>query len=108
MERVASAAARPPPSAARWLWVIVAQFSIIIAILSATISVLGPLIAHSRLGGATSWGYIAAAYGTGAALGALAMIRYRPQRMLLSAALSVPALFLLLLALAVPLRVPLT
>ena len=40
----------------RWLWIIVAQFAVVVAISAATIDVLGPLVAHSHLGGARSWG----------------------------------------------------
>jgi Transmembrane secretion effector len=89
----------------RWLWVIVLQFAFIVAVSGGTASVLGPLVAHSRLGGAHSWGFILAAYGTGAAVGGLAMLRYRPKRMLLAGVASMPAFSLLLFALAIPLAV---
>jgi predicted MFS family arabinose efflux permease len=91
----------------RWLWPIVAQFTIITGIYAATMSVLGPLVAHSSLGGARSWGLITAAYAAGAVAGGLVMTRYRPRRLLVAAMLSVPAYSLLLFALAVPLSVPL-
>lgn len=91
----------------RWLWTMVVQFALITAISTATISVLGPLVAHNSLGGARSWGFIVAASAAGAVAGGAAMLRFRPQRMLLAAALSVPAWSLLLFALAVPLPVPL-
>lgn len=91
----------------RWLWTIVLQFAVITAISTATISVLGPLVAHDSLGGARSWGLVVAAYSAGAVAGGMVMIRFRPQRMLLAAALSVPAWSLLLFALAVPLATPL-
>ncbi|MEP7023449.1 MAG: MFS transporter [Actinomycetota bacterium] len=91
----------------RWLWAIVLQFAGICAITSATISVLGPVVAATRLGGARSWGYILAAYGIGAVAGGIVMIRYRPARMLLAASVGVLILSTLLFALAVPLAVPL-
>jgi len=94
-------------TARRWLWVIVLQFGFIVAISAGTINVLGPLVAHSRLGGASSWGDIVAAYSAGAVIGGLVMIRFRPRRMLLAAILSVPAFSAVLFALAVPLAVPL-
>jgi hypothetical protein len=50
----------------RWLWIIVAQFAFLIAVSSAVINVVGPLVAHSHLGGARSWGFIVAAYSAGA------------------------------------------
>jgi MFS family permease len=90
----------------RWLWAIVAQFAFVVAILSGTQSVLGPLVADAHLGGARSWGLILAAQGVGAVLGGFIMIRFRPRRMLLAASLAVPADALFLLALAVPLPVP--
>ncbi len=89
----------------RWLWVIVLQFGSITAISAGTINVLGPLVAHYRLDGARSWGYIVAAYSAGAIIGGLVMIRFRPQRMLLAGISSVPAFSAVLFALAVPLTV---
>jgi MFS family permease len=90
----------------RWLWAIVVQFAFVVAVLMGTTSVLGPLVADAHLGGARSWGVILAADGIGAVLGGFVMIRFRPRRMLLAASLAVPAESVLLLALAVPLRVP--
>jgi MFS family permease len=91
----------------RWLWVIVLQFSFLCAITFGTISVLGPLVADSHLGGARSWGAVMAAYAAGSVLGGLVMIRIRFSRMLLAGTLAVPVFAVLLFALAVPLSVPL-
>jgi MFS family permease len=91
----------------RWLWAVVAQFSVVTGIYAAVMQVLGPLTAHAHLGGARSWGFITAAYAVGAVGGGLAMTRYRPDRLLAAAMASVPAYSLLLFALAVPLSVPL-
>ena len=91
----------------RWLWMIVLESGFIVAIYTATTSVLGPVVAHAQLGGARSWGIILAAYAAGALLGGTVMLRFRPRRMLLAASLSVPVYFVLLFALAVPLAVPL-
>ena len=91
----------------RWLWVIVSQFAFVVAILTATQGVLGPLVADAHLGGARSWGVIMAAFAAGAVLGGFVMIKFRPRRMLLAASLAVPADSVFLLALAVPLPVPL-
>jgi hypothetical protein len=90
----------------RSLWSIVLQLAFVMAITSATLSVLGPLVAHRSLDGARGWGLVMAAYAAGAAVGGVAMVRYRPQRMLLAATLSLPAWSLLLFALSVPLAVP--
>ena len=64
--------------ARRWLWSIVAEFTLMMAVVSGTINVLGPVVADARLGGARSWGLILAGYGVGAVLGGLVMMRYRP------------------------------
>ncbi len=90
----------------RWLWIIVLQFGFLIAVSSAVINVLGPLVAHSRLEGARSWGFIAAASMAGAVAGGLVMTRFRPRHLLVAAMASVPGFSLLLFALAVPLAVP--
>ena len=91
----------------RWLWAVVAQFTVVTGSYAAVMQVLGPLTAHAHLGGARSWGLIAAAYAVGAVGGGLVMTRYRPERLLVAALLSIPAYSLLLFALAVPLPVPL-
>jgi Transmembrane secretion effector len=93
-------------TARRWLWAIVLLFMFLAAISAGTINVLGPLVADARLGGARNWGYIVAAYSSGAIAGGLVMFRFRPRRMLLAAILSVPAFSVMLFALAVPLAVP--
>lgn len=90
----------------RWLWTIVAQLALIMAITTAALSVLGPLVADRSLGGARSWGFIVAAYAAGAVIGGVVMVRYRPQRMLLVATLCLPAWSVMLFALAMPLPVP--
>ena len=91
----------------RWLWVIVVQFGVVNAIFGGVFYVLGPALAHARLGGAGSWGLILASQSAGAVLGATLMLRYRPIRLLRSGSLAVPLLALPLLALAVPTSVAL-
>jgi predicted MFS family arabinose efflux permease len=86
----------------RWLWSIVLQFAGVTAVVSAVVSVLGPVVADRSLGGARSWGFILAAYGAGSILGGLAMIRLRPSRMLLAATFGVLLFPLLAFALAGP------
>lgn len=91
----------------RWLWVIVAQFSIVNAAVNGALFVLGPLIAQRELGGAAAWGGVLAAQSAGLLLGALLGLRFRPRRPLLAASLGVllelPLLALLALAAPVPL-----
>jgi MFS family permease len=91
----------------RWLWTIVLGSGFFVATYTATTSVLGPVVAHTHLDGARSWGIILAAYATGAVLGGAITLRFRPQRMLLAAILPIPVYSILLFALAVPLTVPL-
>jgi hypothetical protein len=71
------------------------------------IDVLGPLVAHASLGGASAWGFLVAAYAVGAVAGSLTMIRFRPRRIVSAAMLAIPPYSLLLFALAVPLPLPL-
>ena len=93
--------------ARRWLWSVVLEFTVMMAVVSATINVLGPVVADARLGGARSWGLILAGYGTGAVMGGLLMMRLRPRRMLLVAITAAGVFAALTFALAVPLTVPL-
>jgi MFS family permease len=93
--------------ARRWLWVIVAEFAIMMVVIVGVIDVLGPAVAQASLGGARSWGFIMAANGIGAVLGGLIMIKYRPVRMLLVASIAAGVYAVFLFALAVPLSVPL-
>jgi MFS family permease len=83
----------------RWLWAIVVQFGLV----NAGFTVLGPVVAEHRLGGAATWGLVLAAESAGAVAGAALMVRYRPARLLRAASIAVPLLALPLLALAVPL-----
>src|SRR5262249_25082802 len=93
--------------ARRWLWSIVLEFTIMTAVISATINVLGPVVADAHLGGARSWGLILSGYGAGAVLGGGIMMKYRPQRMLLVASIAAGVFATLLFALAAPLAMPL-
>ncbi|MFE6099487.1 MFS transporter [Streptomyces laurentii] len=88
-----------------WLWSIVAQFSVVVALVGAAESVYGPLVARDALGGARPWGLALAAYGVGTLGGALLMVRWRPRRLLLVGTLCVFPIALPSAALAVPLDV---
>jgi MFS family permease len=91
----------------RWLWPVVTQFAIVVAVSAGMIDVLGPLVAHASLGGASAWGFLVTAYAVGAVAGSLTMIRFRPRRIVSAAMLAIPPYSLLLFALAVPLPLPL-
>jgi MFS family permease len=86
-----------------WLWAIVVQFGFVNAMVSGTESVLGPVIAKEHLGGATAWGLLLTASSVGLILGGLAMLRFRPRRLLLVATLGFLFTIPFVLGLAVPL-----
>ncbi|GHB13062.1 MFS transporter [Streptomyces chryseus] len=88
-----------------WLWSIVAQFSVVVAVVGAAEAVYGPLVAQDELGGAAPWGLALAAFGAGTVVGAFVMMRWRPRRLLLAGTLCVFPLALPSAALAVPLPV---
>ncbi|MFF8452945.1 MFS transporter [Streptomyces albidoflavus] len=86
-----------------WFWSIVAQFSVVVAVVGAAESVYGPLVARDHLGGPAPWGFALAAFGVGTVVGAVLMMRWQPRRLLLTGTLSVFTLALPSAALAVPL-----
>ncbi|GGX67793.1 MFS transporter [Streptomyces fructofermentans] len=88
-----------------WLWSIVAQFSVVVAVVGAAEAVYGPLVARDSLGGPGPWGLALAAFGAGTVGGALLMMRWKPRRLLLAGSLCVFPLALPSAALAVPLPV---
>jgi MFS family permease len=90
----------------RWLWVVVVEFAFVNALYAGGFSVLGPVVAQHRLGGASSWGVIVAGQSLGAVLGAALMLRYRPARLLGVGNLAVATMALPLICLAVPLGLP--
>jgi MFS family permease len=93
-------------TARRWLWSIVGQFALMLPVYTGTLSVVGPVVAHTRLGGARAWGVIVAGLAAGAITGGALMLRYQPRRMLLAASLAELVQAAFLLALAVPAPVP--
>ncbi|WP_308013601.1 MFS transporter [Streptomyces beigongshangae] len=88
-----------------WLWAVVAQFSVVVAVVGAAEAVYGPLVARDSLGGAGPWGLALAAFGAGTVGGALLMMRWKPRRLLLAGTLCVFPLALPSAALAVPVPV---
>ncbi|MGH9059686.1 MAG: MFS transporter, partial [Acidimicrobiales bacterium] len=66
-----------------WLWVVVVDFAFFHLLVFAPMIVLGAVVADTSLGGAAAWGVILAAFGAGAVVGGLAMLRLRPARPLL-------------------------
>ncbi|RSS83720.1 MFS transporter [Streptomyces sp. WAC06614] len=86
-----------------WLWSIVLQFSVVVAVVGAAESVYGPLVARDSLGGPAPWGYAMGAFGVGTITGALLMMRWKPRRLLLVGTLCVFPLALPSAGLALPL-----
>ncbi|MCK2213523.1 MFS transporter [Actinomadura sp. ATCC 31491] len=89
----------------QWLWVVVAQFSLLIMAFEAGHGVLGPLLAEERLGGPAAWSAFLAGEAVGMFVGVLVSIRVRPARPILVGVLLClpPALPYLLLGADAPL-----
>jgi MFS family permease len=66
-----------------WLWVIVAQFCVVMMAWYGAFSVLGPVVAREHLGGPAAWGAITAADAFGLITGGLASLRFTPRRPML-------------------------
>ncbi|MEU7555431.1 MFS transporter [Streptomyces sp. NPDC044571] len=88
-----------------WLWSIVLQFSVVVAVVGAAESVYGPLVARDQLGGPAPWGLALAFFGIGTIAGAVLMMIWKPRRLLLVGTLCVFPLALPSAGLAVPLPV---
>ncbi|MFJ5807516.1 MFS transporter [Streptomyces sp. NBC_01426] len=88
-----------------WLWSIVLQFSVVVAVVGAAEAVYGPLVARDRLGGAAPWGLALAFFGVGTIAGAFLMMAWKPRRLLLVGTLCVFPLAMPSAGLAIPLPV---
>lgn len=86
----------------RWLWAIVAQFSLVVAAWQGSFAIVGPWVAERSLGGAAAWGYIAGAFGVGLVVGGLIAMRLPIGRPMLVGSLAVFTFALPLLLLAGP------
>ena len=62
-----------------WLWVIVIQFSLIVAAAESVFGLIGPAVAREQMGGAVDWGFIAAGFGLGTLAGGITGIKVRPR-----------------------------
>jgi MFS family permease len=65
-------------TAHRWLWTIVAQFSLMLVGYFGAFMVLGPVVAERDLSGASSWAAILAGQSAGLLIGGLVALRWRP------------------------------
>ncbi len=89
----------------RWLWTIVAQFSVMLLGFFGAFLVLGPVVAQRDLSGASSWASIVGGQSAGLLVGGLVALRWRPRRPLLVATIAVfgNALPIAALAMGLPL-----
>ena len=89
-----------------WLWVIVAQFGVVLMAWYGAFSVLGPVVAREHLGGPAAWGAITAADAFGLIAGGLAALRFTPRRPMLFVVLTGGAIAISPLSLAMVLPLP--
>lgn len=66
-----------------WLWVIVAQYCVVMMAWYGSFSVLGPVVARAHLGGPAAWGTITGAESLGLIAGGLISLRFTPRRPML-------------------------
>lgn len=64
----------------QWLWVVVAQWSILVMVLQAAQGVLGPVYAKAQLGGPAAWTAILAGEAVGAIAGVTLSLLWKPSR----------------------------
>ncbi len=67
-------------SSRQWLWVVVAQWSLMIMMLQASQGVLGPVMAKQELGGAAAWTIILLGEAVGAVTGVGLSMIWKPRR----------------------------
>jgi len=89
-----------------WLWVIVAQFCVVLMAWYGAFAVLGPIVAREHLGGPAAWGAITAADSFGLIAGGLLSLRFTPRRPMLFVVLTGGAIAVSPLSLAMVLPLP--
>ena len=90
-----------------WLWVIVAQFGVILMAWYGSFEVLGPVVALAHLGGAAGWGAITASESIGLIVGGLVSLKFTPRRPMLFVVVIGGAIALSPVSLAGPWPLPL-
>jgi MFS family permease len=92
-------------SSRQWLWVVVAQWAIMMMVLQAAQGVLGPVVAKQELGGAGAWTIILIGEALGAIVGVGVSMIWKPRRPILVATLMTVAAGIppILLGLSAPL-----
>jgi MFS family permease len=66
-----------------WVWVVIAQFAVVLMAWYGGFSVLGPVVARAHLGGPAAWGTITGAESLGLIAGGLVALRFSPRRPML-------------------------
>lgn len=66
-----------------WLWVIVAQYGVVLMAWYGGFQVLGPVVARAHLGGPAAWGAVTAAESIGFIAGGVLSLRFTPRRPML-------------------------
>jgi MFS family permease len=79
----------------RWVWVVVAAFSVIVACMRAGFDVSGPVLFKEQFNGAADYSVVQTLYAIGFLVGALIATKYKPQR---------PLVFCLAVSLSMPLQ----
>jgi MFS family permease len=89
----------------RWLWAVVAQFSVMLLGFFGAFMVLGPVVADRDYSGASSWAAILAGQSAGLLAGGIVALKWRPARPLLIGTIAIfgNALPIAALALGLPL-----
>ncbi len=87
----------------RWVWVVVAAFSIIVAAWRGAIEVAGPVLMKQEFNGAASWAIVQTASTVGMFVGAIVAARIRPARPLVYCMLVTLTMPAWMLVMAVPL-----
>ena len=86
-----------------WLWAIVLQFSLLVAVHESVFGLLGPAVSREAMRGATDWGFIAASFGIGTLVGGLTSLKLRVEYPMRFATLCTFTFCGLPLALSIPL-----
>jgi MFS family permease len=90
-----------------WLWVIVAQYGVVLMAWYGGFQVLGPVVARAHLGGPAAWGVVTAAESVGFIAGGAASLRFTPRRPMLFVAVIGAAIAISPLSLAMLWPLPL-
>lgn len=62
-----------------WLWVIVLQFSLLVAVHESVFGLLGPAVTRELMNGPRDWGFIAASFGIGTLVGGVVSLKVSPR-----------------------------